>query len=530
MDSLPNEIILEILHYLSIDHRKSPGYSLWDLALVNRRFHSLAVVGLYESYSCSLGHPPSFLRTIARAPNLATCVKHIDWNPDDKAAATLFDYQSIATAAAIATRPSATAMTFRSFFAQPFFDVEAERIALTDLFLCVILFFTTNIETISISGVRQWTDYTYWLKPIALDRNHFTKLRELSVDGPLRLQNVSPLFTIPSIRTVRLSRITVHRDRVKRGVIKDWEEDDVFARKLQEDGCYVENLHVHECDQGTADVLSLVGLFHNLQTFDFDFYESTLNRGTNITRAITDIFTQHRDTLKTLRLHPSGFMDTSVFKPLQQSAALRSLDISLWSLIPTFTDSPSAAATLLQGLPADLEQLTLSPTDLVDHMFGSFASFYDILLAIVPTIKQHFHALESLEVVGGDPLTESVPCQIQLHALHVAFNQVGIKFASLPGVIAPLDELHALDYVESEWVWVQPIDTYLGKWTYKIDTIEHCTSVYVSDELKDDWVYVSIEIGRRLLGQRAEDEMNEYTVEQPIWYWEELQEKKRQLG
>jgi hypothetical protein len=79
IDDLPEELLLEILHYLpGIDLENSQLASLVSLSSTNKRFHRLVAKDLYRTYNSHFCEPYLFLRTVITNADLASHVEYAD--------------------------------------------------------------------------------------------------------------------------------------------------------------------------------------------------------------------------------------------------------------------------------------------------------------------------------------------------------------------------------------------------------------------------------------------------------------------
>ena len=528
MDDLPNELIIEIASYLEDPSLQS---TVWSLANVNRRFYSLLIRSLYTAYSSYRGEPELFLRTISSASDLGHSVKYVSWDHNDGHRLSLASKtRSVSTTEQIASKLRTLGSPSAQELAPLFSHLVSAEIKFTDTFLCTLLLFTPNVKALEIANTKWWPNHTHWLKPVAENGHLFTHLTEANVCGPLRINNVLPLFTVPSLRVARLTNISVNRDRLRPGIAEEWETNQDYWKRLHKEGSFVEHLHVIQCYSGTVDVMKLLGVFHRLKLFSFDNCEGRTDADDmySVLRACV----RHNKSLESLRLRDwHEYADAYCLHPLRKFQNLKSLNIAL----PTFgvqrlsEEDPERLKNLLECLPVCLEELMLVANDIEGDQYSPCDEFVDTLLAVAPSVPSMLPNLRLLAITDWGPLLDIFPCQTQLTALESAFAINSIKFLSLPSLEFWGDCVYSLDHVEPDWVWVQPYQLETGKWLQDLNWGRAVSrlNVEVDDVEEDpDWLIVWSRIDTE--GWGSQSIMDEYSSEQPIWYWNQLHPENQQ--
>jgi hypothetical protein len=214
LDILPNELIAHILDYLDVA-------SLLSLNLANWHLHDLSLGHIYTTFPGR--NSTLFLRTIALSPpggpdNLARKVKHVSWTiqsarprkhhttslentlalTDDHAITSAFRRLDIAT-------PEASTLA-------TLFDEESKsRYCNGHWFLEFLLFFLPNVSRLTVHNAWHWDDHVYWFTAVAASPQRFARLTQITVYGPMRLENAVLLLTLPALRDLELWEVTVMR-------------------------------------------------------------------------------------------------------------------------------------------------------------------------------------------------------------------------------------------------------------------------------------------------------------------------------
>ncbi|KAF1847335.1 uncharacterized protein K460DRAFT_363425 [Cucurbitaria berberidis CBS 394.84] len=527
METLPDELVLEILGYLVAQELDRNRCFIWALSLVNKRFYRLLKSHLYGTYAFRLGHPESFLRTISSSSELAQCVKHITWGYQDSSYPfQFFDLLSIAEKERIAANIRAFGTVSANELADAFPDLTIgahSHTADEQAYLSALLMFTPNIKVLDIAGfgVHSWKGSTHWLKPVADHAHLFANLVEVKVAGPMRIRHVLPLFTIPSLQTLKLDYLTTNREPAPLNTELPWGVDSESSQILREKGSFLKHFHVAHCYTGTADIIPLLKAFRCLKTFDFENVEGSEDKKF---QSLLISIVQHCSSLEALRLRDwSTVPDIGVLKVLRDLKDLHSLDLDVYCFFPRHeqTTDPEALTAFLRYLPRNVQHLALQANnDDDDDDDVPSNTFAHTLQTLAPTIRTSLPALRKLAIVDWDPLRCIFPCQIQLKDLQNAFAGAGVEFTSRSGDTLG-DDLVSLDYVEPGWVWVQSVSGENGTWLKDLENDEYMLSCKTWGwEEEDEWVWIYVDELPRLEPEMA---MSQYLAEQPIWYWGELQ-------
>ena len=72
-------------------------------------------------------------------------------------------------------------------------------------YLEFFLFFTPKAENFFVDAVWQWDDHSYCFESLVANPSPFENLRSITIRGSLRLENIVPLLTLPSLRIMDLT-------------------------------------------------------------------------------------------------------------------------------------------------------------------------------------------------------------------------------------------------------------------------------------------------------------------------------------
>jgi hypothetical protein len=457
--------------------------------------------------------PALFLRSLALSSNLGKYVKHLDWAEHATKCQRLTDVDYRQLEDRLAEVQNST-------------DVYCDFLQMShlqdDLSLDTILCFTPRVEAITVTlQIRHHRHVPF--KALTLHPNLFTNLRQMTIHGPMRIWDVLPLLTVPSLRSLSLTNIKINRNRPQNS------EDDSgsFFSRLGEEGSYIENFQVAANFADSKEIVKLLEFFHNLKSFDFELFEgrSGPDDVVEFEALLRGLLKQH-NSLESLRIRDYRLVEARALELLKYCRHLRRLDLN----VPTFFRDhtlivePNSLSAFLRHMPNTLQELTLKINDEDDgDGDGPSKGVADVLQALAPTLPAIFPALTKLIIAEWDPLLGVFPCQTQLQPLQLAFAGTSIEFVSRPHSWTSMNmDVYALDYIEEGWLWIQAMDED-GKWVKDILGGEclAITDVWCMDMPgPGDWVEIDTDMGME--DDPGAEMLNEYTVEQPVWYWNKL--------
>jgi hypothetical protein len=205
LDQLPEELLLEVLTH--IDHLPT----LLALSKTSTRLHRLALPRLYHSFPGR--NSELFLRTISHLPTFAAHTKTAVWHQERKTRLPVID---VLEKQHILTRLNELAVPHGIDLAAKY-----AKYGKNDDYWWfeVLLLFLPNLEHVYVCDSWLWDDHHYWFKSLSPFFNPLSAstLKSARLDGPMRIENIVPLLTINTLRTLVLTQVTVMRregDRV----------------------------------------------------------------------------------------------------------------------------------------------------------------------------------------------------------------------------------------------------------------------------------------------------------------------------
>ena len=274
--SLPNELLLHILDYVDYFDHSSRSTTLYGVNLSNRRLYGLTKPYLYSTISFHAGVPYLFLRSISQNPALAYHVKKIQWDYDTEAAET-FNYKSGVLAVKqkfeideVQAKLTESAAGGDNLAAWMLKELEFGRLYLGDLrALYLLLMFAPNVEHLGVVETYRWDDHSYWFMPLGFSNTDaLSRLTSATLNGPLRLQNITSLITLPSMRRLELSQVVEMRQEPDRAF--DWESQDInmpWKRILNKSKSNIELFHLYESYIDAKDLKIVVRAMRGSQSF-----------------------------------------------------------------------------------------------------------------------------------------------------------------------------------------------------------------------------------------------------------------------
>ncbi|KAJ4343632.1 hypothetical protein N0V95_006640, partial [Ascochyta clinopodiicola] len=201
LDALPEELILTILDHL--DHENLQ--SLRALSQASHRLHRLTLEHLYHEFPGR--NSELFLRTISKSPKLASHVKQAVWHQERRTRLHIDNIEKThivrkLNQLAVPQQGTDLAEQFAKFGKNDDY-----------WYMEVLLLFMPNLMRLTIRDSWLWDDHHYWFKSLSPFFNPLctSALRTATLYGPLRIENIVPLLTIPSLHTLELTQVIVMR-------------------------------------------------------------------------------------------------------------------------------------------------------------------------------------------------------------------------------------------------------------------------------------------------------------------------------
>ncbi|EDU42673.1 F-box-like multi-domain protein [Pyrenophora tritici-repentis] len=459
MDNLPNELLLEIFNHLSSEDKSD----ILSVSVVNRRFHGLANDVLYNSYSLAQGDAALFISAIASKPQLAKCVRQVNWDcrPRSNFALVIND---------------------AFFFLRPFSAAEGRHIKETlgirgslytedlnrrchelgpESYLYTFLSFTPRVSTLNVVAPSQWDRHKIWFKP-ALDSQMFAHLHTASIIGPMRIHSVLPLFLVPSLRTLTLNDVVSHRNHARAGAQDEWSTNSEVYERLEREGSWIKNFYLTNCNEPVSTIDRIMGIFRNLQILEIEQYGGVSWHYPELDlQKLLQSFGQQRKSLTSLSVATSNVaLDPCALEWLQVLTHVESLSLNLSA--ETREEDENISNKISSGfsdwLPRNLKHLRLIVNDLSllgrDSLStGPSEDTVDALFAFSKNVKEVLPDLRTLAVDEWDEMLGTFACQTDFKLLQQEFARKGVHLLARPR-IADGPYLSDSEDVEEGWVWV----------------------------------------------------------------------------
>lgn len=478
LDALPEELVLAILTHIHILS------SLSNLSLTNRRLHRLSIPYLYRAFPGR--NSELFLRTISHHPDLAAHIKEAVWQQERKTVPQIspLEKQHIINRLHELCVPHGTdlAAQFTKFgknYDYWYFEI--------------LLLFCPNLEVVQVKESWLWDDHHYWFKSLSPFFNPLciSNMKKVLIEGPMRIENIIPLLTIPTLRELELTQVTVMRREGYR--VFQWGVWPV-ARILPQRSSSLEVLMMRE---SYVDLDLLTPVFEGikgLKSFTYehvpnDLADETAQAHRVNTRALTSCLNMHADSLEYIRIRDTEPMDRRLIAEyLFGTAHAGAEPATTFPLLKTIDVGPAGIGTIspyyepisldfdpenirLQVLPASLSTLRIQPASHIEFRPGSVnaqsmeffkhESEIDFLLRTLVYNLADKKRFPKIEFVEWNPTLGWFPDN--LPALQRFCGDMGLRLESVSGDVGDFyDAEPLLMDDESEEGWVVVTDLHLA--------------------------------------------------------------------
>lgn len=476
LDTLPSELVLAILSHIDT----LPP--LANLSLTNHRLHRLSLPHLYHTFPGQ--NSELVLRTISHTPSLAAHIKRAVWQREPRTIPSIspLEKQHITTRLNELCVPHGTDLA--AHFAK--FGKSDEY-----WYFEILLLFCPNVEVVQVKESWLWDDHHYWFKALSPFFNPLcvSRLRRVCVEGPMRIENIVPLLTIPTLRELELTQVTVMRREGYR--VFQWSVWPV-ARILTERGSNLEVLILRENYVDLDLVVPVLRGIKGLRAFTYehvpnDLADETAQAYRINTHALAACLHMHAESLEYVRVRdtePSGWMSMAeyLFGAARADANAR----STFPRLTTIDIGPAGVDTRSHSLqppslsfenigpqvfPASLETLRIQPAFHIMFRPGSTNAWalqnlkcevdVDHVLRAQGCHFGHQNRCIVVELVEWNPTLGWFPDN--LSALQRFFVDVGSRLESVPGNVSDFyDTEPLLMDDESEDGWVVVTDLHLA--------------------------------------------------------------------
>lgn len=451
LDTLPEELILTILSYIS-----HPS-TLANLSRTNTLLHRLTLPALYDTFPGR--NSELFLRTISHHPHLARHTKTGIWQQDRRSITRLdmLEKQHIVNMLHTLCVPHGSDLA--SQFAK--FGQNDDY-----WFFEVLLLFLPRVQRLDVRASWLWDDHHYWFKSLSPFFNPLcaSALQRATIEGPMRIENVVPLLSIPSLQALHLTQVTVMRREGYR--VFQWSVWPA-ARVLAAQRSKLKTLVLRESYIDLSLLAPLLSDVDALQHFEYehvpnDLADSALSIPRPECESLSLGLGLHAASLQRLRIRDGESMSwTSVVDFLGGSPAgnpdtLGAEDFSALRVVDmgpighsgdAATISSARVRSVVDRLPVSLETVRW-------RIDGESSGIEDLLLAFAYALADARRAV-TVQVVEWDPTLGWLP--ENLPALQRIYIDLGLRLMSCPGLVDDIygaEPLFTDDQSEEGWVVV----------------------------------------------------------------------------
>lgn len=359
LDSLPDELILEILEYLpGINLQNFQLDTLLSLSLTTRHLHRVVSDRLYTTYDSYFCEPYLFLRTLVSNPNLADSVRHAKFRYGDDAhlerkryAATARDKKIIKEGMRMLNFPDWKGWATRCNTEEIEFDILHTAIMLHTRNLVSLEVEDGHISAYSKAKwpelIKKATTGEYFG-----NAHRFSTLKSVCIDAQnMVIHHLVPLLRLQSLHKLELRELSE--------IELDMRAPAELRRVLPESCNNLEELVLEECFLRFDALTTLISSARSLKSFRFNAnQESVLLDGSGI--MLQNALWRQRNSLERLDiLHDPWHRDADGpdHGGLQQFPMLKDLKCPLRMVVDVRS---GASATVLEFLPPALESLCLT--------------------------------------------------------------------------------------------------------------------------------------------------------------------------
>lgn len=291
LDTLPEELILAILTHI---HTLS---TLANLSLTNHRLRRLSIPNLYHAFPGR--NSELFLRTISHHPDLAAHIKEAVWQQERKTVPPIspLEKQHITNRLHELCVPHGTdlAAQFAKFGKNDNY-----------WYFEILLLFCPNLEVVQVKESWLWDDHHYWFKSLSPFFNPLcvSSLKRVLIEGPMRIENIVPLLTIPTLRELQLTQVTVMRREGYR--VFQWSVWPV-ARILTERSSKLQILTLKESYVDLDLLIPVIKGIRGLKSFTYehvpnDLADESAQAHCVNNQALTSCLNMHANSLEHIRI------------------------------------------------------------------------------------------------------------------------------------------------------------------------------------------------------------------------------------
>jgi len=313
-------------------------------------------------------------------------------------------------------------------------------------------------------------------------------LKRAAIEGPMRVENIVPLLTIPTLRVLDVTQVTVMRREGYR--VFQWSVWPV-SRILTERGSGLEVLRMRESYVDLELLVPVLGGVRRLREFTYehvpnDLADETARAHRVNTRALTACLNMHADSLEHIRVRDTEPVNWLLMAEYPFGAAradanahtsfpnLKTIDIGpagVGTRSPRQPPGSSPETIRPQVFPASLETLRIQPAERIEFRPGSVTvhamellkheSEVDHLLRAQGCYFAYKKQRMKVELVEWNPTLGWFPDN--LPALQKHYLDMGLRLESVAGDVSDFyDAEPLLMDDESEKGWVVVTDLHLA--------------------------------------------------------------------
>lgn len=173
-------------------------------------------------------------------------------------------------------------------------------------YLEFFLSFVPNVEDVEIHDAWHWNHQTRWFTHLAVNTERFKCLKTVVIHGPMRLTNIMPLLTIPTLRSLELDLVMDLNFSRRRQ--PPWQVA-LEMYGVTPNSLTLEHLAIKRSYISTEHLCSLLDSIKGLKSFVYEHKRHKLSsypRELRLTVAyprLGEALARHSNTLTSMRLH-----------------------------------------------------------------------------------------------------------------------------------------------------------------------------------------------------------------------------------
>ncbi|KAJ4363646.1 hypothetical protein N0V83_009942 [Neocucurbitaria cava] len=360
LNMLPDELVIMILDCL-------PEYDVPTMFALNntsRRLHNLTIDRLYATFP---GYNfEKFLGTVAPpapwgCPSLALHVKEVNW----QSACGIASHLDLEVIRAISDHLKEFKIRFSSLRkTEERFTAKRPSERTMAWYLEVFLLFVPNVERLVVMDAWHWDDHIYWFDAVLDNATHFSHLHSVTIHGPLRIQNIVPLLTLPTLRTLDLTKAEDMRQEQGKPFMWDSSPTQASRRRLGDGSSALEHLTVRNSCIDAEDFIPLFEAFRGLKSFTYEHIGTSREHDSWIDYECLVVCLEHqRTSLEHLSiLGDHHLIDEDIDElgvVLPEMTCLESLELNPPRILYA-ADTPAVAANVAAKISRSLKILTFN--------------------------------------------------------------------------------------------------------------------------------------------------------------------------